>query len=157
MARWTGAKPERISRRICCAAQGLSRRETVNIGATLGNHGVKENVPRQSNPDFLKDMYLRVDIETESQYHLTMTLAPIRIPLSQLARGQRATVECSALDSLPNEHRCLLAAMGMGEQCEVRVCRPGTPCIVQIDRTRLGLPHGIADRIMVTPIESTSP
>lgn len=85
-----------------------------------------------------------------------MALAPVKIPLSQLARGQRATVECSALDSLPNEHRCLLAAMGLGEQCEVRVCRPGAPCIVQIDRTRLGLPRDIADRIMVTLIESKS-
>ena len=122
-----------------------------------GNHGERQNVPRQSNPIFLLHIYLRVDIETESQYHFSMAQPPIKIPLSQLARGQRATVECSALDSLPNEHRCLLAAMGMGEQCEVRVCRPGTPCIVQIDRTRLGLPHGIADRIMVTPIESTSP
>ena len=86
-----------------------------------------------------------------------MPRAPIKIPLSQLARGQRETVECCALDSLPNEHRCLLAAMGMGEQCEVRVCRPGTPCIVQIDQTRLGLPRDIADRIMVTPIESKTP
>lgn len=86
-----------------------------------------------------------------------MAFAPIRIPLSQLARGQRAMVECSALDALPSEHRCLLAAMGLGEACEIRVCRPGTPCIVQIDRTRLGLTREIADRIMVTPIESNSP
>ncbi len=86
-----------------------------------------------------------------------MAASPIRIPLSQLPRGQRASIECSALDALTNEHRCLLAAMGLGEQCEVRVCRPGTPCIVQIDQTRLGLPKGIADRIMVTPIELTTP
>ncbi len=109
------------------------------------------------NPLLRPLAHLRVDIETESQYHFSMAQPTIRIPLSQLARGQRATVECSALDSLPSEHRCLLAAMGMGEQCEVRVCRPGTPCIVQIDRTRLGLPQIIADQIMVTPIESTSP
>lgn len=77
---------------------------------------------------------------------------PTRIPLSQLARGQRAQVECSALDSLPSEHRCLLAAMGLGETCEVRVCRSGSPCIVQIDQTRLGLARSVADKIMVTPI-----
>ena len=155
MARWTGAKPERIARRLCCSPQDLSRREKVTSATNLGRDNQPLSLTR--NPLFHPPPHHRVDIETESQYHFSMAQPPIRIPLSQLARGQRATVECSALDSLPNEHRCLLAAMGMGEQCEVRVCRPGTPCIVQIDRTRLGLPHGIADRIMVTPIESTSP
>lgn len=95
----------------------------------------------------------QVDCETESQYHPPMAKSPLKIPLTQLGRGQRATVECSALDALPSEHRCLLAAMGLGEKCEVRVCRAGTPCIIQIDQTRLGLPRDIAERIMVTPLE----
>jgi len=82
-----------------------------------------------------------------------MKSAPLTIPLSQLARGQRATVQCSALDALPSEHRCLLAAMGLGEQCELRMCRSGGPCIIQIDRTRLGLTKDIAEKIMVTLIE----
>lgn len=77
----------------------------------------------------------------------------IRIPLSQLARGQRAIVECHSLQALPAEHRCLLAAMGLGESCQLKVCQPGTPCIVQIDRTKLGLPRDVADRIFVTPID----
>lgn len=106
--------------------------------------------------DFAPQSELAVDCETESQYHCTMASTPIRIPLSQLPRGQRATVECSALDALASEHRCLLAAMGLGETCQVRICRPGIPCIVQINQTRLGLPSGIADLIMVTPIESTN-
>lgn len=78
---------------------------------------------------------------------------PIRIPLTQLAPGKRALVECSALDALPAGDRCLLAAMGLGEQCEVRMCRGGHACIVQVDSTRLGLSNGVASRILVTPID----
>ncbi len=77
----------------------------------------------------------------------------VRIPLSQLTRGQRAVVECAALDELPIDHKCLLAAMGLGESCQVRVCRPGSPCIVQVDQTRLGLPRSLADKIFVTPLD----
>lgn len=98
-----------------------------------------------------------IAVETESQYHGTVERPPVRIPLNQLTRGQRATVECSALDALPESERCLLAAMGMGERCEVRVCKPGTPCIIQVDQTRLGLPNEIAARIMVTPVPPEQP
>lgn len=77
---------------------------------------------------------------------------PRRIPLTLLKRGQRATVECAALDGLPDDHRCLLSAMGLGDSCELRVCRPGAPCIVQVDGTRLGLARDVAERILVTPL-----
>ncbi len=77
---------------------------------------------------------------------------PIRIPLTQLRRGQRATVECAALDGLPDDHRCLLSAMGLGDSCQLRVCRPGAPCIVQVDGTRLGISHDVAAQILVTPL-----
>lgn len=80
---------------------------------------------------------------------------PLRIPLTQLRRGQRATVECAALDGLPDEHRCLLSAMGLGDSCELRVCRPGAPCIVQVDGTRLGIAQDVAERILVTPLPDT--
>jgi Fe2+ transport system protein FeoA len=43
--------------------------------------------------------------------------------------------------------------MGMHHECEVRVCREGTPCIVQIDATRLGISGDVARRILVTPID----
>lgn len=81
-----------------------------------------------------------------------MASGPIKIPLTQLARGQRASVECSALNALGNTDRCLLAAMGLGEKCEIRMCKPGSACIIQVDQTRLGLPKGIAEQIMVTPL-----
>lgn len=81
---------------------------------------------------------------------------PLRIPLTQLRRGQRATVECAALDGLPDDHRCLLSAMGLGDSCELRVCRPGAPCIVQVDGTRLGIAQDVAERILVTPLPDPS-
>ncbi len=87
---------------------------------------------------------------------MTTPTPPIRIPLTQLAPGRRATVECSALDGLPEGDRCLLTAMGLGERCEVRLCRRGHACIVQVDTTRLGIDEQVAARIMVTPIDEAS-
>ncbi len=72
-----------------------------------------------------------------------------RIPLTQLKRGERAIVDCSTLTHLPEEDRCLLRAMGLYDRCTVRVCRPGKPCIVQVDETRLGLSGEVARRILV--------
>jgi Fe2+ transport system protein FeoA len=77
----------------------------------------------------------------------------VRVPLTQLRRGQRAIVDCSNLADLPEGERCLLHAMGMHDECQLRVCSPGAPCIVQIDDTRLGISADVARRIMVTPIE----
>jgi len=74
-----------------------------------------------------------------------------RVPLTHLKRGERAIVDCSTLTHLPEEDRCLLRAMGMYDRCTVRVCRSGTPCIVQIDSTRLGLSGAVARKILVTP------
>jgi len=76
-----------------------------------------------------------------------------RIPLTQLRRGQRAIVDCSTLTHLPEEDRCLLRAMGLYDRCTVRVCRSGTPCIVQVDSTRLGLSGAVARRILVEPCD----
>ena len=46
--------------------------------------------------------------------------------------------------------------MGLGERCEVRLCRRGHACIVQVDTTRLGIDEQVAARIMVTPIDDAS-
>lgn len=78
-----------------------------------------------------------------------------RIPLTQLKRGQSAIVDCSTLTHLPEEERCLLRAMGMYDRCTVKVCRPGTPCIVQVDSTRLGLSGTVARKILVEPCDES--
>lgn len=73
---------------------------------------------------------------------------PRRLPLTQLKRGDRAIVD---LADLSVEDSRLLSAMGLGHQCEVRVCRAGTPCIVQIEATRLGISADVAAKIIATP------
>lgn len=78
----------------------------------------------------------------------TSPIEPRRIPLTQLKKGDRAVVD---LQDLPPEDTRLLEAMGLNHQCEVRVCRAGTPCIVQIEATRLGISADVAARILATP------
>ncbi|MDZ4756422.1 MAG: FeoA family protein [Phycisphaerae bacterium] len=74
--------------------------------------------------------------------------ASLRIPLSQLKRGDRAIIDFGDLDSHDTR---LLEAMGLTDRSEVRVCRAGTPCIVQIEATRLGISAGMAAAILATP------
>jgi Fe2+ transport system protein FeoA len=74
--------------------------------------------------------------------------APVRVPLTQLKRGDRAIVE---MESLGRGESRLLEAMGLCDRAEVRVCRAGTPCIVQIEATRLGISADVASRILCVP------
>jgi Fe2+ transport system protein FeoA len=78
--------------------------------------------------------------------------APIRLPLTQLKRGDRAMV---ADASLSEEDRAVLQAMGLDERCTFTVCRAsaGGPCIIQLDATRLGLSPELAKRILTRPCE----
>ena len=80
---------------------------------------------------------------------------PIRLPLTQLKRGDRAMVADS---SLSDEDRAVLRAMGLDERCTFTVCRAsaGGPCIIQLDATRLGLSPDLAKRIMTRPCECPS-
>jgi Fe2+ transport system protein FeoA len=78
--------------------------------------------------------------------------APVRLPLSQLRKGDRAMVASS---NLSDEDRAVLQAMGLDERCTFTVCRASTggPCIIQLDATRLGLSPELAKRILTRPCE----
>ncbi|MBT8486480.1 MAG: ferrous iron transport protein A [Phycisphaerales bacterium] len=76
---------------------------------------------------------------------------PATVPLCTLRRGTRAIVARTQLD---DESCDLLCAMGMTERCELRVCRSGEPCIVQVNNTRLGLCLAMARKIHVTPLDA---
>lgn len=80
------------------------------------------------------------------------TREPIRLPLSQLRKGDRAMVAGS---NLSDEDRAVLHAMGLDERCTFTVCRAsvGGPCIIQLDATRLGLSPELAKRILTRPCE----
>ncbi|MFM1822435.1 MAG: FeoA domain, partial [Planctomycetota bacterium] len=85
--------------------------------------------------------------------------APIRLPLTQLKRGDRAVVEFDASEVVPTglsaEDREILRAMGLDERRAFTVCRAGKagPCIIQVEATRLGLSPELARRIMTRPCE----
>ena len=57
----------------------------------------------------------------------------------RLHLGQLACEDCD-----------LLNALGLTDQCEIRVCRRGEPYIVQVSTTRLGLSSKLAQRIYIT-------
>lgn len=88
---------------------------------------------------------------TSTETHATAT--PVSIPLSQLPRGQRATVNASDLDEQDGK---VLRAMGLRPDASIQMCRLGEPCIVALSGAcgggcRIGLAKGIASRITVTP------
>jgi Fe2+ transport system protein FeoA len=80
---------------------------------------------------------------------------PRSIPLSQLTPGQRGQLAESQLDEADGP---LLRAMGLRPDCELRVCRVGSPCIVTLETgcgggCRIGIARDIADRVLVRPSE----
>lgn len=73
------------------------------------------------------------------------------VPLTQLKRGQHATL---ASTSLPEADAASLRALGLKPACELTLCRSGQPCIVSVVsggcRCRIGLSRELADRVMVS-------
>jgi len=68
------------------------------------------------------------------------------VPLSSVRAGQRAEI-CA--DGMRCDDCELLNAMGLRDQCRLRVCRAGEPYIVQVATARVGLAKSLAQRIMV--------
>lgn len=55
-------------------------------------------------------------------------------------------------ESIPGDQRQLLEAMGLAENPgSLRVCSSGSPLIVEVDGTRLGLSAPVARQIMAVP------
>ncbi len=75
------------------------------------------------------------------------------ITLRQLAQGRLG--QLLAMD-LCCEDCQLLQAMGMTDQCKIRMCRRGSSCIVQVGETRLGVAASVADRILVRPLQTAT-
>lgn len=75
-----------------------------------------------------------------------------RIPLTQLGRGQRATIGAIEHES---DDATTLRAMGLRPNASVVMCRMGEPCIVSLTGAcgggcRIGLSKDIASRVMVS-------
>ena len=54
-------------------------------------------------------------------------------------------------------HATVLHAMGLADRAEVRICRSGSPCIIEVAQTRLGLAASVACRIFTTPCGAACP
>lgn len=75
--------------------------------------------------------------------------SPAAVRLSELRDGQRGRLHSTTLCCEDCE---MLNAMGLTDQCEIRVCQRATttqPCIVQVHATRLGLAATLAENIFV--------
>lgn len=70
------------------------------------------------------------------------------IPLSQVRAGCKARLHSAALT---NEECALLRALGLTDQCLLRVCKAGEPCIVEVRATRIGLSRQVAQGLFVVP------
>jgi Fe2+ transport system protein FeoA len=74
------------------------------------------------------------------------------IPLTSVAVGRSARLhEVRDVDSRPH-----LRALGLTDACELRLCKTGDPCIVQVRTTRIGLSRSVADRLFVVTDDSPS-
>jgi hypothetical protein len=52
---------------------------------------------------------------------------------------------------LATDDCALLRALGLTDQCLLRVCKAGEPCIVQVRATRIGLSKAVARGLFVIP------
>lgn len=71
------------------------------------------------------------------------------IPLSELSPGRAARLhETDVEGSIAR----FLHAMGLTRTAELRLCKSGEPCIIQVRSTRIGLARSVARRIYVVPV-----
>jgi Fe2+ transport system protein FeoA len=98
---------------------------------------------------FARRLQLRLSRNT-IRAPVSQTPNPIRLPLNQLRRGDRAVMATSDLSA---EDLAVLGAMGLDANTAFTVCRAGRggPCIIQLDATRLGLAPELAARILTRP------
>jgi Fe2+ transport system protein FeoA len=76
------------------------------------------------------------------------------VPISELPVGERARLHRADVDE-PTAR--LLCALGLTSTCELRLCKTGEPCIIQVRSTRIGISDLVARRILVVPVAGPAP
>jgi Fe2+ transport system protein FeoA len=71
------------------------------------------------------------------------------VPLCDLPVGRLARLHAVDLDDAAAS---LLRALGLTNDSDLRLCKAGEPCIIQIGGTRLGVSAAVACRILVLPV-----
>lgn len=69
--------------------------------------------------------------------------------LNDLAVGDVARLHMAHLDADACHQ---LRSLGLTESCQLRLCKKGEPCIVQVRSTRIGLSRSVARHIFVVPL-----
>ena len=77
-----------------------------------------------------------------------MSTDPQPVELVRLQVGSRAQLFGTRLGRADFD---LLQALGLTEECRLRVCRAGDPWIVQVRSTRIGIADLVARDILVIP------
>ena len=71
------------------------------------------------------------------------------VPLLDLPVGQSARLHAVDVDDAA---AALLRALGLTADCDLRLCKAGEPCILQVSGTRIGISGEVASRILVRPL-----
>lgn len=69
------------------------------------------------------------------------------MPLTLCPSGCKATIH---LDELDAGDRAMLEALGMEHGGEVEICQVGSPCILRVHATRVGVCREVAGRLRAT-------
>jgi hypothetical protein len=70
------------------------------------------------------------------------------VALSALTVGSLARLHEARLD---DQSAGLLRALGLLASRDLRLCKAGEPCILQVGTTRIGVSRDVASRILVIP------
>lgn len=71
--------------------------------------------------------------------------------LCDLEVGATGRFHCANLDA---DSSRFLRAVGLTRSSEVRLCKRGDPCIVQVRATRIGMSRAVATQVFVVPTTS---
>jgi Fe2+ transport system protein FeoA len=71
----------------------------------------------------------------------------VAVPLTSVSTGSTATLH----DIHDPDARALLRSLGLTDASELRLCKIGDPCIIQVGATRIGLSRGVAASLWVVP------
>ena len=70
-------------------------------------------------------------------------------PLQQIAPGEMVQI---IAETVPIAHLPLLEAMGLCNDCELRVCQSRGTCILDVNGSRVGLSDQVAASIQAIPV-----
>ena len=71
------------------------------------------------------------------------------VPLLDLVPGTVAVLR----EVLDQQSRSILRSLGLTDGAQMRVCRIGDPCIIQVRSTRIGLSKTVAQSVYVAVAE----